>query len=44
MGRARAAVASGRRDGRTAVVELTSGHEAPVARDMMPRLRAEGWI
>ncbi|MGQ0278668.1 MULTISPECIES: LytTR family DNA-binding domain-containing protein [Sphingopyxis] len=41
---ARAAVAAVRRDGRTAMVTLTSGHEAPVARDMMPELRAAGWI
>ena len=41
---AKAAVASVRRDGRTAVITLTSGHEAPVARDMMPQLRAAGWL
>ncbi len=41
---ARAAVAAVRRDGRTAIVTLTGGHEAPVARDMMPALRAAGWI
>jgi hypothetical protein len=41
---ARAAVAAVRRDGRTAIVTLTSGHEAPVARDMMPALRTAGWI
>lgn len=41
---ARAAVASTRRDGRTAVLTLTGGHEVPVARDMMPDLRAAGWL
>ncbi len=41
---AKAAVASVRRDGRTAVITLISGHEAPVARDMMPQLRAAGWL
>lgn len=41
---ARDAVAHVRREGRTAVVVLTSGHEAPVARDMMPALRAAGWL
>lgn len=41
---ARGAVASVRRDGRTAVLTLTGGHEVPVARDMMPQLRAAGWL
>lgn len=41
---ARDAVASVRRDGRTAAIKLRSGHEAPVARDMMPHLRAAGWL
>lgn len=41
---AKDAVASVRRDGRTAVVALRSGHEAPVARDKMPQLRAAGWL
>lgn len=41
---ARDAVASVNRDGRTAVIRLRSGHEAPVARDMMPQLRAAGWL
>lgn len=41
---ARDAVASVRRDGRTAVIALRSGHEVPVARDMMPHLRAAGWL
>jgi len=41
---AKDAVASVRRDGRTAILTLRSGHEAPVARDMMPRLRAAGWL
>ncbi|WP_428631564.1 LytTR family DNA-binding domain-containing protein [Sphingopyxis sp.] len=38
------AVASVRRDGRAAVVTLTTGHEAPVSRDMMPQLRTVGWL
>lgn len=41
---ARDAVESVRREGRTAVVVLKGGHEAPVARDMMPALRAVGWL
>lgn len=41
---AKDAVESVHRDGRTAVVVLKSGHEAPVARDMMPGLRAAGWL
>lgn len=41
---AKDAIASVRRDGRTAVITLTTGHEAPVARDMMPQLRAAGWL
>lgn len=41
---AKKAVASVRRDGRTAVITLTSGHEVAVARDMMPQLRAAGWL
>ncbi len=41
---AKDAVASVRRDGRTAILTLRSGHEAPVARDMMPQLRAAGWL
>lgn len=41
---ARAAVESVRREGRTAVIVLKGGHEAPVARDMMPALRAAGWL
>lgn len=41
---AREAVASVRRDGRTATLRLTTGHEAAVARDMMPQLRAAGWL
>ena len=41
---ARDAVASVRRDGRTAVLILTGGHEVPVARDMMPQLRTAGWL
>lgn len=41
---AKDAVASVRRDGRTAVITLAGGHEVPVARDMMPRLRAAGWL
>lgn len=41
---AKDAVAAVRRDGRAAVVVLTSGHEAAAARDMMPQLRAAGWL
>lgn len=41
---AKAAVASVHREGRTAILTLRSGHEAPVARDMMPQLRAAGWL
>jgi len=41
---AKDAVASIRREGRTATIILTSGHEAAVARDMMPQLRAAGWL
>ncbi len=41
---ARDAVASIRREGRTATIILTSGHEAGVARDMMPELRTSGWL
>lgn len=41
---AREAVASVRRDGRTAVLTLAGGREVPVARDMMPQLRAAGWL
>jgi len=41
---AKDAVAAVRREGRTAVVILTSGHEATVARDMMPQLRGAGWL
>lgn len=41
---AKDAVASVRRDGRTAILTLRSGHEAPVARDMMPQLRAARWL
>lgn len=41
---AKDAVAAVRRDGRTAAITLRSGHEAPVARDMMPHLRAAGWL
>lgn len=41
---AKHAIASVRRDGRTAVITLTSGHEVAVARDMMPQLRAAGWL
>jgi hypothetical protein len=40
----RAAVAAVRRDGRTAILTLAGGQEAPVARDMMPALRAAGWL
>ena len=41
---AKKAVASVRRNGRTAVITLTSGHEVTVARDMMPQLRTAGWL
>jgi len=41
---AKNAVVSVRRDGRTAIITLTGNHEAPVARDMMPQLRAAGWL
>jgi len=41
---AREAVAAIRRDGRCAVLTLTGGQEVPVARDMMPALRAAGWL
>lgn len=41
---AKDAVVSVRRDGRTAVITLAGGHEVPVARDMMPQLRAAGWL
>ena len=41
---AKAAVDKVRREGRTAVILLASGHEAPVARDMMPTLRTAGWL
>lgn len=41
---AKDAVASVRRDGRTAILTLTSGQEVPVARDMMPTLRSAGWL
>lgn len=41
---ARDAVVAVRRDGRTAIITLTGNHEAPVARDMMPQLRAAGWL
>jgi DNA-binding LytR/AlgR family response regulator len=41
---ARDAVASVRRDGRTALITLSTGHEAPVARDMIAQLRTAGWL
>ncbi|WP_428685250.1 LytTR family DNA-binding domain-containing protein [Sphingopyxis sp.] len=41
---AKDAVASIRREGRSAIIILTSGHEAAVARDMIPQLRAAGWL
>lgn len=41
---AKEAIESVRREGRTAVIVLKGGHEAPVARDMMPALRAAGWL
>ena len=39
-----AAIAAVRRDGRSAVITLTGGQEVPVSRDMMPSLRAAGWL
>ena len=41
---ARDAVVAVRRDGRTAIITLIGNHQAPVARDMMPQLRAAGWL
>jgi hypothetical protein len=41
---AKDAVESVRRDGRSAMILLKGGREAPVARDMMPALRAAGWL
>jgi hypothetical protein len=41
---ARDAVASVRRDGRSAMLTLAGGQEVPVSRDMMPQLRAAGWL
>ena len=41
---ARAGISAVRRDGRGATITLLNGQEAPVARDMMPALRAAGWL
>lgn len=41
---AKDAVASVRRDGRNAILTLVGGQEVPVARDMMPGVRAAGWL
>ena len=41
---ARAGISAVRRDGRSATITLVNGQEAPVARDMMPALRAAGWL
>lgn len=41
---ARAGVTAVRRDGRAAIVTLAGGQDVPVARDMMPTLRAAGWL
>jgi hypothetical protein len=40
----RAAVVAVRRDGRAAILTLPGGQEVPVSRDMMPALRAAGWL
>lgn len=41
---ARGGVTAVRRDGRTAILTLAGGQEVPVSRDMMPQLRAAGWL
>ncbi len=41
---ARAGVAGVRRDGRSAVIQLTDGQSIPVARSKLPILRRAGWI
>jgi DNA-binding LytR/AlgR family response regulator len=41
---AKDAVTAVRREGRTATLILKGGHEAAVARDMMPQLRAARWL
>ena len=41
---ARAGISAVHRDGRAAIITLVNGQEAPVARDMMPALRAAGWL
>ena len=40
----REAVAAVRRDGRAAILTLAGGQEVPVSREMMPALRAAGWL
>lgn len=41
---ARAGISAVRRDGRAAILTLSGGQEVPVSRDMMPALRAAGWL
>lgn len=41
---ARGGVTAVRRDGRAAILTLGGGQEVPVSRDMMPQLRAAGWL
>ncbi|WP_194953075.1 LytTR family DNA-binding domain-containing protein [Sphingopyxis solisilvae] len=41
---ARGGVIAVRRDGRVAAITLVGGQEVPVSRDMMPQLRAAGWL
>lgn len=41
---ARSGVTAVRRDGRAAILTLGGGQEVPVSRDMMPQLRAAGWL
>lgn len=41
---ARAGISAVRRDGRSAILTLAGGQEVSVARDMMPALRAAGWL
>jgi hypothetical protein len=41
---ARGGVTAVRRDGRSAILTLAGGQEVPVSRDMMPQLRAAGWL
>ncbi|MGQ3101818.1 MAG: LytTR family DNA-binding domain-containing protein [Sphingopyxis solisilvae] len=41
---ARGGVTAVQRDGRAAILTLAGGQEVPVSRDMMPQLRAAGWL